>query len=506
MGCLLPVTSCQSEDGRQATGNWQLATRRRDANMIARMRARAFLAALLLAPAAFAADSAETAKVAAWLRARPPVSAEQAHFGVLGGISFGTLGVDPVVRSGGPAAFYADSVRLNQALTMAGNRVSYLNALGAGGIHWSRDVQNFPWGMIEVARDQDRYELADAIVSAAQASGGRYVGTVMPYAGWELRAAGYAPTTDEQCQRLLTEDFFYLAFDQRMDRYKDLARWQRHLQRLVARYGDRVQYWQIHNEPEGDHCGLFRNDVAAFVDLMRVGYDTVHAACPTCNVLNGGAGIPLVRENETPAPPGTSFWRDFAALGGAQFVDVIAVHYNDGKSPSHGKIADFEYQVRRMRELLGTTKPVWVTEFGAVVGNGTLGNFAALSERDAAAWFIRFYAAGLAAGAQRFFSDAPAFVTMDGTTLLPFYVNKLMEAKLGGFTSAAKLADGQYRFVVNAREVFVLWGGVPASLTGSVICTDMYGIEATIDASLLPRSESFPVIVERLPARRRASR
>lgn len=469
------------------------------------MRARMFLAALLLAPAAFAGDSAEAAKVAAWLRALPPVTANQSHFGVLGGVSFTVIGIDPMVRSVGPQAFYADSQRLNQVLSAASNRVHYTDALAAGGIRWYRDVQNFPWGMIEVARDTSRFELADAPVSTAEASGGRYVGTVMPYAGWELRAAGYTATSDQQCQRLLTEDFFYLAFDQRMDRYKDLAQWQRHLQRLVARYGDRVQYWQIHNEPEGDHCGLFRGDVAGFVDLMRVSAGAVHAACPACRVLNGGAGIPLVRENETPALPGTSFWRDFAAQGGAQYVDVIAVHYNEGKSPGHGKITDFEYQISRMRQLLGDAKPVWVTEFGAVVGDGTLGNFAAMSEHDAAAWFIRFYTAGLAAGAEKFFSDAPAFVTLDGTTLLPFYVNKLMESKLGGWTSAAKLAEGQYRFLVNGREVFVLWSGVPATLSGSVVYTDMYGVEDVANAASLTLSESSPLIVERAPARRRAA-
>jgi len=463
------------------------------------------LAALLASPA-YAADSAEAAKVAAWIRALPPVPAEQAHFGVLGGISFNNLGIDQPVRTMGPAAFYADAASLAQATTTTVNRASYLSTLTLGGIRWFRDVQNFPWGMVEVARDQYRYELADAIVAAAQSAGGRYVGTVMPYAGWEFRAAGYSPTTDEQCQRLLNEDFFYLAFDQRMDRYKDLAEWQRHLQRLVARYSDRVQYWQIHNEPEGDHCGLFRNDVAGFLDLMRVSSDTVRAACPGCKVINGGAGIPLILENQNPVPGGVNFWRDFAALGGAQYVDVIAVHYNDGKSPGHGKIADFEYQIRRMRELLGVSKPVWVTEFGAVVGDGTLGNFAALSERDAAAWFIRFYTAGLAAGAEKFFSDAPAFVTMEGTTLLPFYVNKILESKLSGFSSSEKLAEGQYRFGVNGREVFVLWSGVPAALRGPVICTDMYGIEVVIDASLLPPSESFALFIERVPARRRASR
>src|SRR3954453_520976 len=111
------------------------------------MRARMFLSALLLAPAAFAGDSAESAKVSAWLRALPPVTAEQSHFGVLGGVSFTTLGIDPLVRSAGPLAFYADPQRLNQALTAAANRVHYMDMLAAGGIRCLRELRNFPWGI-----------------------------------------------------------------------------------------------------------------------------------------------------------------------------------------------------------------------------------------------------------------------------------------------------------------------------------------------------------------------
>jgi len=456
----------------------------------------------LLIALLFGVDSTEAARVAQWVRATPAVDSDHAHFNALGAISTTLIGGSTdYIRSNGPAAFYANPSQLQQATTTLQSRTtSYLTPLTQqGGVRWYRDVQNLPWGMIEVARATYKFDLIDAIVKDAQAAGGNYVGTIAPFAGWELKAAGYAPSTDAQCQRLFTEDVYYLAFDQRMDRYKDEAEYLAFVGKVVERYdGDGIddmpglttpiRYWQIHNEPEGDHCGNYRNDVAAFVRLMQTSADVIHASCASCKVLNGGAGIAMYLESLPNPPAGVTFWRDFAALGGADSVDVIAVHYNQGKDPGHGNVADFEEQIRRGREHLGNNKPVWVTEFGTVIGDH--GNFSGLPEAEAGAWFVRFYTAGLAAGAEKFFSDAPVFVEMDGTVRLPFYVNKLLEAKLGGFTSATKIATGQYQFRVGANDVYVLWNGVPPALSGKTVSAiDMYGNET----SLTP-SETSPVI------------
>ncbi len=463
-----------------------------------------------------AADTTEAAKAAAWLRSIPPLAPDDAHFGALGAINTAFVGAAAldVIHTKGPAAFYNDSAALASARQMLAQRgSSYLPPLIASDLPWFRDVQNVPWGMLEVSRGTFRHEALDAVITAVQNAGGRYVGTVMPYAGWELIAAGYGPTTDEQCQRLLNEDFFYLTFDRRMDRYKDLAEYSAFLADIVERYdGDGINdmpglttpvlFWQIHNEPEGDHCGLFRNDAAAFMTLMKTSYELIHQSCPNCKVLNGGAGIPLWRESDN--LPGTTFWRDYAALGGAQYIDVIAIHYNDGKSAGFGSIDNFETQIRRARELLGPTKPVWVTEYGVQLG--TAGNFAGMTEAQAGAWFIRFDAAGLAGGVSRFFPDAASFTTPDGRTYLPYYVNRLVEAELGGFSAATKIASGQYKFTVRGSDVYVLWSGVPSTVKGNVTATDMYGNQTSMNASALAPSEANPLFVRVEPPRRRASR
>jgi len=458
----------------------------------------------------------EAAKVTSWLRELPAAKPGKSFFGVLGGISAAHLGPGvQTVRTSGPAALYDNASTLQATQSAVQIRADYLHNLATAGITEFRDVQNVPWGLIEVSPGRYQYEVIDGVLSTVATVDGSYVGTVMPYASWELAAAGYPLTTSEMCQRLLTEDFFYLQRDGRMDRYRDEAAYLRFLERVVERYdGDGIddapdlkapiKAWQIHNEPEGDQCGLFRNDVAAFVRLMQISAEVIHRSCSDCVVVNGGAGIPLFLENRNPVPGGVLFWRDYAAMGGASSIDVIAAHYNQGKDPDHGNIDDLEYQIRRLRELLGANKPVWLTEFGVFVGFG--GNFSALPEAEAAAWYVRFYTAGLAAGATKFFSDAPAFVQIDGTVYLPYFVNKLLDAKLGGFTSAQKIAAGQYSFRVNGHDVYVLWSGVPASLRGTVNAVDMYGNRTSADASSLHPTEAAPLIVEPAVTRRRSVR
>ncbi len=78
-----------------------------------------------------------------------------------------------------------------------------------------------------------------------------------------------------------------------------------------------------------------------------------------------------------------------------------------------------------------------------------------------------------------------------------YYAMRTMVEKLDYFTSAQKLSSGQYKFIVNNRPVYVLWGAgsVPSEITGTVTVTDIYGSETLLDASQITLSDS-PIFVE----------
>ncbi len=447
-------------------------------------------------------DSADAARVAAWLRTTAVADNASSHFSVIGVQSFNSIGsrAETVLRTQGPVAMYQDSAAVADARSAISTKLASVGPmLQAGGLTAFRDVQNLPWGMIEPAQGTYNFTLMDQLVQSYQAYGVDYVGVAMPFASWDLATRPPAAAT---CNHFFNEDYLYLAAAGKMDRYVNVSAFATMLQSAVERYdGDGVsdmsgllrpvKYWQIQNEPEGSACGQFRNDAASFVDLMRRSYTAVKAACPSCQVLNGGAGL----VDRTKA--GGSFWWDYAALGGRAYIDIIASHFNDGKDPGVTDVAVFETSLSNVKDALGSDKPIWITEFGVSV-NAPGSAFVSLTESQAAAWYTRFYAAGLNGGVKRFFSDASSFFTSQGravTRLLPYYTNKLLEAKLGGFSASTKLAAGQYRFTVPGGSVYVLWTGVPAELSGAVTSYDIYGTETRGDAGSLRPSESLPLIV-----------
>src|SRR5436190_19158063 len=130
-------------------------------------------------------DSAESAKVAQWVHDLAPVSAEANHFSAIGTISMHMLQgpAREVMSQKGPAAFYADASAVQTAQADYEHRMQeVLPVMAAGGIRYLRDVQNFPWGLLEPQKGQYEFGLSDAIVAGAQANGLEYVGVVMPFA------------------------------------------------------------------------------------------------------------------------------------------------------------------------------------------------------------------------------------------------------------------------------------------------------------------------------------
>lgn len=447
-------------------------------------------------------DSAEAARAAEWLRSAPPADNDASHFAVIGVQSLNGIGnrAEAVLKAAGPAAMYQDAGAVDDARSMIARRLAAAGpAMQAGGITIFRDVQNLPWGMIEPAQGTYNFTLLDELVRNYQSYAVDYVAVAMPFASWDLATR---PPAAAACNHFFNEDYFYLAAVGKMDRYVNLGAFVTMLEKAVERYdGDGlsdmsgltrpVRYWQIQNEPEAESCGQFRDDVSSFVELMRRSYTAVKAACADCQVLNGGAG------NFDRTKRGGSFWWDYAAQRGTAYIDIVAVHFNDGKDPGVTDVAVLETRLSSLKSALGSTKPIWITEFGVMVENPQ-GRFVSLTEPQAAAWYTRFYTAGLNGGVTRFFTDSVAFFRVQGsqvTRLLPYYTNKLLEAKLGSFSASSKIAAGQYRFRVGGSSVYVLWSGVPAELSGTVTVYDIYGNETRADARSLAPKDSQPLIV-----------
>jgi len=455
------------------------------------------------------AESVEALNVAPWLRMARPVPAEKSFVGMIGGpcpASLAPAEHNFIVENGVEALLENREVLDGAAAGLSAWSAEVFEKAARASIRWSRNVHSIPWALIEGPEGMLHFELLDTVVRESGKVGVEYLGTFAPFTPWALRCRGPAP---ESCRHLLQEDFYYLAHEGRMDLSCRPERIPELLGILAERYdGDGVddapgllkpvRYWQMGNEVEaGEICGGYLGDLDAYLDWVIDGGAAIREACGDCRVVLGGA---LANDHHEEGRRGLRFWRDFVARGGGDAIDIVAIHYNEGKT-GQDSLGDFEEMIRTYREIFGP-KPIWVTEFGVLCGDGDAGGFVHLSETDAAAWYLRYYAIGLAAGVDRFFSDWIGFVDR-GVIQLPYWSSHLCAVKLGGFTRAEKLSPSVVCFVVHGREILVAWGSgqlPPPFDRGDVLVTDLYGWSSVMSAAnVLPRED--PVFVERVPVR-----
>ena len=92
-----------------------------------------------------------------------------------------------------------------------------------------------------------------------------------------------------------------------------------------------------------------------------------------------------------------------------------------------------------------------------------------------------------------------ALVDPDGRKRPAWYALYTLIQKLDGFSRVETLAYGQYKFMVNGRPVYVLWGSgdLPEEISGQVRVTTYTGEEYEAQASQLSLGDD-PIFVEPL--------
>jgi hypothetical protein len=149
---------------------------------------------------------------------------------------------------------------------------------------------------------------------------------------------------------------------------------------IVARYKDRVHYWEIWNEPDNERYWKPSPDPVAYANLLKAIYPAVKGADPAAQVLSAGLVSP---------EPAVSFLSTIAANGGWNSFDILSIHpYTDPKGPEEGQIGAAGIgQVKALADRLGA-KPIWATEFGWATGVGGRGGVA-FDEETQANYLVR---------------------------------------------------------------------------------------------------------------------
>ena len=139
----------------------------------------------------------------------------------------------------------------------------------------------------------------------------------------------------------------------------------------AARYGDRVDAWEVYNEP---NMGVVTPE--AYADLLIRASAAIKAADPGATVVTAGnASVPRSQQTLTGA---VEFLERLYAAGAGGHFDAVAHHpYTYPHSPTASEDWNgwqmMEDGLRRVMDAHGDeTMQIWVTEFGAPTDGGRL--------------------------------------------------------------------------------------------------------------------------------------
>jgi hypothetical protein len=158
--------------------------------------------------------------------------------------------------------------------------------------------------------------------------------------------------------------------------------WNEFVSAITARYGSRIKYWEIWNEPNAGN--FWKGSHQQMADMAKQAAPIIKTA--------GGAVL-------SPAPQGTNShqWLDahFAAAG-SSYVDIVAFRgYLYGAPES---IKNLVTDVRSVQVKYGiSSKPLWDTEHSWGDASWPMG----ANEDQQAAWLARFLAMSYTAGIER---------------------------------------------------------------------------------------------------------
>ncbi len=292
----------------------------------------------------------------------------------------------------------------------------YLSLALDAGSRWDRF--DFIWPNIEPSNDAWDFSAYDGLVNDLHAAGMNIVGILLWTPEWALPAdaqvQGEAVFRTARPPRrwpapMSSADVSFQSTNPASDPPDGLHlpwndpnnHWGNFVYTVVSRYGDRVKYWEMWNEPDLSY--FWSGTSVDYAQLLKVGYQATKAACPDCTVLFGGLHFW--------ANPYFYRWvlnvlnDDPAAAENNYFFDVMSLH-------TYSRSWDAYWLVETVRDGMldfVPEHPIWLTEVGIPVWDDDSVDpdptpyIWAATQDEAAAYVIQTYANAWAAHVERYF-------------------------------------------------------------------------------------------------------
>ncbi|MFA7309083.1 MAG: beta-galactosidase [Patescibacteria group bacterium] len=198
------------------------------------------------------------------------------------------------------------------------------------GVSWVRE--EFVWGQIEPEKDNLNWDFYDNAFNSLSKSNVKVLGIIDYSAPWATSNPG---------------------LDQADKYMPDLAQWEKYVSRVVERYGERVDAWQIWNEPNIPTFFKPQPNIDQYISILRTASSVVREKDPNAQILVAGmSGVDV------------GYLEIMKSKGTEELFDVVAVHpYQVFRSiPEDGAYLRDLSHAQQLGDLYN--KPVWITEIG----------------------------------------------------------------------------------------------------------------------------------------------
>lgn len=296
------------------------------------------------------------------------------------------------------------------------------------------------------------------------------------------------------------------------DKYpQDIGAYDDFLRDAVNRYKNRVKYYQIENEPEGENfwCDTPEN----YAKLLRDAYLTIKEACSECKVVIGGATSGHFHTGDDSfydaALKTLKTYPECQQNGCHDIFDLHTASCDvclnsktkiscDAKDCSFSFIKNTYDTAVKLQNKYGFVKPIWSTEFGHLGGE--------LKNTEVS--LIKSYVYAFDLGYEKIFwrvAEECCQIWDKNKPTNTYYAYKTLIKKIGGYSEMIKIADGQYKFTFqNKNPVYVLWCNsltsgcsLPSEISGNVKLTNYAGNEKTTNSNDTILTEK-PIFIEEI--------
>jgi hypothetical protein len=196
------------------------------------------------------------------------------------------------------------------------------------------------WSDVEPARGQWNFKRSDYYVDYATKNGAQILFTLGQTPPWA------ASDTTVKC-----------AYAVGCSPPRDENDWRLYVRAMAQRYGSRIKYWELWNEP--NYAGFWTGTPEQLVDLANIAQQELRAVNPNAVLIGPCATI-----------SGIQFLDRFLAAGGAKFLNGISFHGYCNTDPE--TLADTINAFATVMQEHGVgTLPLWNTEGAAVCDDQT---------------------------------------------------------------------------------------------------------------------------------------